>query len=477
MAQYDLTSTMASYLDRHLVFPLLEFLQMKKIYPQEELLRGKLVLLSKTNMLDYAGSIYKSLNKTEDIPPEMLAQRTEVVVKLKALQAACSSLTRILENEKDFNELTEKKLFTFYHLQEHFEVTYDAVDSLYDYAKMQFECGSYSNAATYLSVFRALTPNPEKSVQALWGKLASEILSQQWEVALSDLMQLKEIIDGPAGPNNRQNNQSSLPASSSTPLGLLQQRAWLIHWSLFVFFNHPNGRNGIIDMLFQERYLNTIQTACPHVLRYLTTAVITNKRRRNVLKDLVKVLQQESYTYRDPITEFLEMLYVSFDFEGAQEKLRQCELLLKNDFFLVACGDEFIENARLFIFETYCRIHQKIDIPMLATKLNMKHEHAERWIVNLIRNARLDAKIDSAQNQVVMGAQFPSVYQLVIEKTKGLSFRSHVLANTVSGGLKEKEERGGGGGGKRRNDRNDRNNNNNKEPSIEDDSVENTIAV
>ncbi len=41
-----------------------------------------------------------------------------------------------------------------------------------------------------------------------------------------------------------------------------------------------------------RRYLNAIQTMCPHILRYLTTAVITNKRRRTVLKDLVKVIQQ-----------------------------------------------------------------------------------------------------------------------------------------------------------------------------------------
>ena len=73
------------------------------------------------------------------------------------------------------------------------------------------------------------------------------------------------------------------------------------------------------------RYLNAIQTTCPHILRYLTTAVITNKRRRTVLKDLVKVIQQESYTYKDPITEFLECLYVNFDFDGAQQKLRECE--------------------------------------------------------------------------------------------------------------------------------------------------------
>lgn len=52
-------------------------------------------------------------------------------------------------------------------------------------------------------------------------------------------------------------------------------------------------------------------------------------------------------------------------------------------------------TCRLFIFETYCRIHQCIDLKMLSQKLNMDEEAAEKWIVNLIRNARLNAKIDS----------------------------------------------------------------------------------
>jgi len=90
-----------------------------------------------------------------------------------------------------------------------------------------------------------------------------------------------------------------------------------------------------------------------------------------------------------------------------------------------------MENARLLIFETYCRIHSRIDISMLAQKLNMDQDSAERWIVNLIRNARLDAKIDSAANHVIMGTQYPNVYQQVIEKTKGLSFRSYVLAKNL----------------------------------------------
>lgn len=149
------------------------------------------------------------------------------------------------------------------------------------------------------------------------------------------------------------------------------------------------------------------------------------------MKDLVKVIQQESYKYKDPITEFVECLYVNFDFDGAQQKLRECEEVLVNDFFLVACLDDFIENARLLIFETFCRIHECISINMLAEKLNMTEEDAERWIVNLIRNARLDAKIDSKLGHVVMGAQAVSPYQQVIEKTKGLAFRSQMLAMNI----------------------------------------------
>ena len=40
---------------------------------------------------------------------------------------------------------------------------------------------------------------------------------------------------------------------------------------------------------------------------------------------------QESYTYQDPITEFVECLYVHFDFDGAQQKLRECETVSVED--------------------------------------------------------------------------------------------------------------------------------------------------
>ncbi len=40
----------------------------------------------------------------------------------------------------------------------------------------------------------------------------------------------------------------------STPhLMRLQYRAWLIHWSLFVYFNHPKGQDEIIKIFLYEQ--------------------------------------------------------------------------------------------------------------------------------------------------------------------------------------------------------------------------------
>jgi translation initiation factor 3 subunit E len=392
-----------------------------KIYEEKELLTTQLELLSKTNMVDFAMDIFRKLNDDEP-PAQFKAKRESVLARLKELNTLCAPLAQLLQDQAKVTELKNNKNYNIDYLRQHLEVPAGCLDNLYESAKFQFECGNYSGAADFLYHYRTLSNDSEKKFSALWGKLAAEILMFKWSTAIEDLKTLKEAIEAKSFPS---------------PLVQLQQRTWLIHWSLFVFFNHPNGRNSIVEMFMQDKYLITIQTACPHILRYLTTAAITFKRRRNQLIELVKVIQQESNSYKDPITEFLVELYANFDFDAAQKKLRECENVLTNDFFLVSCRNEFIENARLLVFETYCRIHQTIDISTLAQKLDMDQDAAERWIVNLIRNAHLDAKIDSAANHVIMGTQNSSIYQQVIDRTKSLTFRTHVLASNLEKYLNE----------------------------------------
>lgn len=427
MAAYDLTREVGPFLDPHLMIRVVEFIEEQKVYvdPKNpvmaapEVVQAKLDLLNKTNMLDYAVDLYKKQHPDQPEPKEMNDRRKEVIKTMQSLEKECAPLLELFKDEALVKQLRVEKLFTAAYLQEAHNIEPSVVDALYKLAKWQFECGAYPKAAEQLSYYKLLATDQEKLFSSLWGRLSANILLQNWELALEDLTRLREAIE----------------ARNSQPLEQLQYRSWLVHWSLFVFFFHPNterGRNGIVDLLFNERYLCAVQTNCPHMLRYLTAAVICNKRRRSMLKDLVKVIQQERYTYTDPITRFIECLYVDFDFEQAQKQLGECEKVLANDYFLNSLREEFLENARVFVFETYCRIHQKIDIGMLAEKLHMENaEDAEKWIVNLIRNASLDAKIDSKANHVVMGANHPSVYQSVIEATENLSFRSYVLANAL----------------------------------------------
>jgi len=241
-------------------------------------------------------------------------------------------------------------------------------------------------------------------------------LTGNWQVAWDDLQRLKESIDAKGG---------------ATPLQQLQQRVWLIHWSLFVFFNHPKGRDGIIDMFFQPQFINTIQTSCPWILRYLTCAVMANRRRRQQIKDILRVIRHEAHDYSDPITQFVECLYSRFDFEEAKDLLQKCTEVLANDFFLLPTMDDFIENARCFIAETFCKIYSKIDVLALSRYLNMAPEEGEKWIVNLVRDSRIDAKIDFSLNIINVNNAYPTVYQSVIEKTKGLAFKSQVLSAKI----------------------------------------------
>eukprot|EP00614_Pseudopedinella_elastica_P035382 CAMPEP_0172617354 /NCGR_PEP_ID=MMETSP1068-20121228/70197_1 /TAXON_ID=35684 /ORGANISM="Pseudopedinella elastica, Strain CCMP716" /LENGTH=456 /DNA_ID=CAMNT_0013423099 /DNA_START=90 /DNA_END=1460 /DNA_ORIENTATION=+ len=429
-AKYDLTSTLSKHLDLHLMFPLLEFIDGNELlaYDPTDIQRARLALVKPTNMVEYAIEIHQDLEKTTAVPPEMAAEKETIERRIDANEKLDQELPKFFADyeagtyEGTFSESQPLNLIW---LQENLGVDKDALEKYYRVAKFEYECGQYEAAAPMLTNFLLVEENKQPSndlgFAALWGKFAALILlpnegyATKWDLALVEFEKLKAAIDARGDSDKQQ----------------LQQRTWLLHWSLFVFWNHPKGRDLIIDAFLSEKYLQAIQINAPHLLRYLATAMIVNKRRRSELKGLERVIQQERYTYSDPVTKFLECLRVDFDFDGAQEMLGECQLMLKSDYFLCNCTDDFVKAARFFIFETYCRIHEKIDITGLATKLMMEPEDAELWIVNLIRGAQLDAKIDSKNNCVIMGSNFPSVYQQVIDKTKDLTIRTYQLANNV----------------------------------------------
>jgi len=451
MAEYDLSKTIIPYLDRHLSFPLLAHLTEISIFPVEEVHIAQYELAKGTNMFDYAVSLFQQIYPGKDTPAEFDAKRQNAVTTNERLQQEAQAVLDVIENPEVAQALRQDKNQNLQYLKDNFNLTLEQITALYNFGKFQYSYGNYSGAADYLYHFRVLSTDNDLNTSAHWGKLASDILTGRWEAALEVLNTLREAIESSRSPSSLLASNSPSSNLPEPALGQLHSRTWLTHWSLFVYFNHEQGRTLLLETFLSPTYLNTIQTSCPWVLRYLAAAAILSRkaaatsgagatplssRVRNSIRELVKVIQTEEYQYHDPVTSFLKELYIEFDFEAAQKELTLAEEVVGNDFFLNEFKDEFLDNARYLISEAYCRIHQKIDIANLSERLNLSHDEGEKWIVNLIRETRMgaDAKIDLEKNIIEINRPPLPVYQNVIEKTRQLAVRTQALGVTVSRG-------------------------------------------
>ncbi|KAL2118748.1 hypothetical protein VTJ04DRAFT_5707 [Mycothermus thermophilus] len=432
-ADYDLLPKLAPHLDRHLIFPLLEFSASQLVDEEtgnikdeakaREITQAKFALLKTSNMADYIANLHCELEGLKEPPAEYAEKKQKVFSQLQKLEQETQKIIELLAMDDVVNNLRSDKVANLEYLKGTHKVTIEMVNALYDLGHLHYSCGSYADASDVLYKFRILSTDNDKVVWATWGRLACEILTMNWESTMEELHKVREAIDTRLAQN---------------PLAQLQHRTALTHWALFPLFNFEKAREPILDMLFSPGFINTIQANCPWILRYLVVAVITNRGRaknpgvhQKQMKDIVRIVKQEAYEYEDPVTKFVHALYIDFDFEDSQRQLVQAEEVLRSDFFLVAHADDFVDSARHLIFESYCKIHARISLKDLSARLGLSADAAEKWIVNLIRDTRLDAKIDYAEGTVVMNHPPSSVYQQVIEKTKGGFFRTQVLSAAV----------------------------------------------
>ena len=68
------------------------------------------------------------------------------------------------------------------------------IQSLFRFAKFSFEAGDYALAADCLHFYRMLD-NTGNTFATLWGKLAADILSDNWDAATDGIRYLLTAID------------------------------------------------------------------------------------------------------------------------------------------------------------------------------------------------------------------------------------------------------------------------------------------
>ncbi|EPQ26153.1 uncharacterized protein PFL1_06361 [Pseudozyma flocculosa PF-1] len=464
--KHDLTGSLLPYLDRHLGLPLLSHLGTTGLFAEADIIKAQYELAKHTSMVDYALQLHEQAYPDQSAPAELEKQRDNAIALNEKLGSEVDQVLNVIEDPNVVSALKQDKAQNLQWLEENYKLTVDQINALYRYGYFQFSCGNYGDASSYLYHFRVLSTDPVLTMSSHWGKLASDILTGEWDRALEELKLLREQIDSSAAHVTSTYNRPSTSTSTASPTddltqeGLLKKRSWLLHWALFVFFNHPAGREQLVEMFLSPVYLNTIQTSCWWLLRYLVAALVMTRRTTRVymvqqptsssmlasaasgvskvtpqqaLKDIVRIVDTEFYRVggKDPIVDFLIKLFVDFDFEAAQQELGQAEKVAANDFFLGEFKDEFVEASRYVVSEAYCKIHQKVDIADLAARLNLSQSEGEKWIVNLIRDTRADAKIDFKEGTVYMNPTPPAIYQTVIEKTRGFTFRTSAMGTAM----------------------------------------------
>lgn len=416
--KYDLTEKVLPFLDRHLIFPIVDFLSKRGIYNSKTTDQLKYDLFKDSYMTDYVEGLWKSLHPGEPLPESVAAKKQELKEKVEKYQKDLNVVSDTFDKEEVQENLKQDKVQNL-RLLEKYGATVEHINSIYHLGQLNFSQGQYEDASSMLNQFLLLSTDNSLNTSAAWGKFACDLLTLNLDSSLDGQQALRDIVD---------------QRSFADPLTQLHNRTWIIHWSLFLFRNSSFNKEGLVDLFFSSSYISTIQASCPWIIRYIAAAVISvhtkgrnstvNQRR---LKDLVRVVSQELYEYQDPITDFVRALYIDYDFAEAQSKLHEAEIILSNDFFLSNLSESFLESARHLVSELYCRIHQRIDVKQLSTRLNLTPEQGEKWIANLIKDTKMDAKINESDGTVIMNHPVTSVYQQVIENTKGLTFRSNQI--------------------------------------------------
>lgn len=117
--EYDLLPKLIPHLDRHLVFPLLEFVSSQEDEPAEEITKTKYELLKQTNMTDYVANLWQEINHADQIPEEFVKKREEVLQRLQLYMEESSKITELLENQDVVNSLRSDKIANLNYLKEH----------------------------------------------------------------------------------------------------------------------------------------------------------------------------------------------------------------------------------------------------------------------------------------------------------------------------------------------------------------------
>lgn len=450
------------------------FDEMNELYPQafSEEISNKGDTLEKLESLSKSlSSLLAALKKwkeTHDESSRSLKRKSLVELQQWYLENDNESSTNL---HKDSNSGTEdasndSQLFPS-----------NPVQMLIRLSRLFYFSGRYRESQNTLDIILKIIPDCTNievpltmKVECYFGSIANGIVSNLFKcsdsIEPSSYLNYFQLVD----------ETLSREFHKINPIQIYLYKSWLVHWSLFPLFTQyfressfsasksftnasgqsttgnaqdaPNTNNSnsigsninvnsnvwgpFLDWFASDKNLQVISIVCPHLIRYLACFGIIMRRNKDILDNIVNIIALNRDKYKDQFTELIFNLLVNFDFEASQKILNSYSSIMEKDFFLNPLRKYIEENARLLIFEIYCRIHKSIDLNVISNELSMTNIEAERWIVNLIRNVHLDGKLDYEHNRVEMIDRSNNPSQLISDKTRNILFRSNLLIQNLS---------------------------------------------
>lgn len=138
VSEYDLLPTLVTKLDRHLIFPLLEFRRgqlenedgvSKDEAKSRELLKATYELLRKTNMTDYVANLYCDLEGLQDPPKEFADKRQKVLETLEKFEDTTGKIQELLGREDVVTNLRSDKVANLEFLKKEHDVRATALSA------------------------------------------------------------------------------------------------------------------------------------------------------------------------------------------------------------------------------------------------------------------------------------------------------------------------------------------------------------
>ena len=177
-------------------------------------------------------------------------------------------------------------------------------------------------------------------------KMSNKKVETSFSLIISSIERLKNSLD-------EDFKKVNFESGEKIQLGykqLLIYRGYLVHWALFLL---DNNLELFLDVLYEDKYFQMIETSFPYLFKYLICFSIIAKSKKFISKLKESFIKNKSEVEQDPYVQLFDSIFIDFDNDAAYDLVQKCKNLMKEDYFLNSFGSIFEEKIKETIVENY----------------------------------------------------------------------------------------------------------------------------